>query len=82
MTELEQRACRALPGITFSRKSGHVKIANRIYRIFLSDPMWPLSEEEQADLWFLLWRYRRQIDDRELVAHAEELLTGAMTMSL
>jgi hypothetical protein len=80
MTDLEQRAMNALLPIAFNPHSWHRMRAHALYRVYLSDPLWKLTEHEQNDLWFLMWTYRRQVRDTELVAHANEQVNGAMSL--
>jgi hypothetical protein len=40
-----------------------------------------LVETQAGDLWFLVWKFRRQIADAAVVAHADELLNGAMHLA-
>ena len=80
MTVLEQRAARLLPRISYAPDTWHQARAKTLFRMCNSDPLWTLTALEQANLWFLIWNYRRQVDDVELVAHAEELRTGALSL--
>jgi len=32
------------------------------------------------DLWFLVWRYRRQIADLDVVTKANEIVNGALSL--
>jgi hypothetical protein len=41
-----------------------------------------LADTQAGDLWFLVWRYRRQIQDHEVVAHADEIVNGAMHLAI
>jgi hypothetical protein len=80
MTDLEQRAMNALFPIAFNPHSWHRHRAHSLCRVCLSDPLWKLTGHEQHDLWFLIWTYRRQIRDTELVAHADERVNGALSL--
>lgn len=80
MTTLEQRAIRSLVSIAYAPHSTHAKAAAVLYELFIDDPLWSLSPEQQASLWFLIWNYRRQVSDAELVARADELVNGALHM--
>lgn len=80
MTVLEQRAIRLLVGVAYAPHSTHTRAAHALYKLFLDDPLWNLSAEQQANLWFLIWHYRRQVNDAEVVARADELVNGALHM--
>jgi hypothetical protein len=80
MTSLEQRAVKVLPRISYAPEKWHQKRANTLFRICNSDPLWTLTALEQADLWTLIWTYRRQVDDADLVAYADEVRNGALSL--
>ena len=80
MTDLEQRAARLLPSISYGGKSWHEPRAKTLFQLVSNDPLWSLTPHEQADLWFLVWHYRRQIKEAEVVARADELMTGALAL--
>lgn len=81
MTDLEQRAIRLLLDVKVPDKNWHgARIESLNMRLTLQPEMrLPLSEA--SDLWFLVWRYRRQIDDGEIVSKANELVNGALSLS-
>lgn len=81
MTDLEQRAIRALADVRMPTKSWHWKQAEHLLGVLVLEPQRKLGITEAADLWFLVFRYRRQIPDVELVSHARELVTGAMSLA-
>lgn len=81
MTDLEQRAVRALRGVKVYHKGWHDARVEELNMWLNVKPEAHLGCTQEADLWFLVWRYRRQIEDHELVAHALELMTGAMGLS-
>jgi hypothetical protein len=80
MTLLEQRAMQVLPSISYAVQTWHQPRAHSLFRVFRSDPLWPLSTHELDDLWFIVWYYRRQVNDPELVARASEHLHGALAL--
>lgn len=82
MTELEQRAVRALRGVKVYHKGWHdARVKELNMWLDLKPEAW-LGCTQQADLWFLVWRYRRQIADREVVTHADELVHGVKILPL
>lgn len=80
MTDLEQRAIRVLLDVKVPDKNWHgARIESLNMRLTLQpESRLPLSE--CSDLWFLVWRYRRQIDDAEIVCKANELVNGALSL--
>ncbi len=78
MNEIEQRAVKALVEVRLPPDTWHQKFVRRAELKLASDPLWGLSCEEQADLWYLAWRYRRQIADAAVVARADEIVNGAL----
>jgi hypothetical protein len=81
MTDLEQRAIRSLSRAAMPAQGWH-----RGFRVFLIEKMREsprdrLLSRQQADLWFLVWTYRRQIDDFQVVAKANEIVNGAMSLA-
>ena len=80
MTNIEQRAVRALELVAMPNVTWHPKRAAVLAMRLTLDPNYKLQRSEEADLWFLSWHYRRQIHDVEVVRHAETLMTGAMSM--
>lgn len=80
MTSLEQRAVRLLPNLSYAPGVWHQDRAKTLYRFLNSDPLWTLTALEQADLWLLIWCYRRQVQDVELVARADEIRNGALAL--
>jgi hypothetical protein len=76
VTDLQQRAIRALLDVRVPEKNWHgARIESLNMRLTLT-PDAKLGCTEEADLWFLVWRYRRQIENFELVAHADDLVNG------
>ena len=80
MTSIEQRAVKLLPNLAYAPNTWHQDRAKTLYRFLHSDPLWTLTALEQADLWFLIWNYRRQVQDAELVARADEIRNGALAL--
>ena len=81
MTELQQRAIRSLLAVKVPEKLWH---GSRIEALHMRLKLYPESRlmwPEESDLWFLVWRYRRQIDDSEIVCKANELVNGALSLS-
>ncbi len=80
MTNLEQRAAQCLYRIRYAPGNLHEPRAKTLHRLWKNDPLWSLSFLDQADLWFLIWHYRRQVNDAELVAHADTVVNGALEL--
>lgn len=81
MTDLEQRAIRSLLDVKVPDKTWHgARIESLNMRLTLRSEM-PLPLSERSDLWFLVWRYRRQIDDSDIVRKANELVNGAFSLT-
>jgi hypothetical protein len=80
VTDLEQRAIQALCYVMFSKKSGDIFKLARLERSYPLLASTELSIEQQADLWFLVWRYRRQIQDADVVMHADDVVNGALNL--
>lgn len=80
MTPIEQRAATSLTCVRYAPETWHEKRARELFRVYHRDPLARLSTNEQADLWFLVWNYRRQVRDVEVVAHADELVNGALSL--
>jgi hypothetical protein len=80
MTDLEQRAAQLLPQIRYAPDMWHEPRAKFLYRVWKSDPLWNLTALEQADLWWLIWHYRRQVDDADLVWRADEVTNGVLAL--
>jgi hypothetical protein len=76
MTNLEQRAIQFLHEIRYAPNTWHEARAKWLHRLWRNDPFWKLTAHEQADLWWLIWHYRRQVDDAELIGQANEVVNG------
>jgi hypothetical protein len=60
-------------------KNWHWSRAVFLNELMARDPNSRLSERQAADLWFLVWRYRRQITDVDVVDKANEIVNGALS---
>ena len=91
MKAIEQRAVAALSGITV----GHYYVAGKgnvpadawglqrareFYGMLTLEPSRVLTCEEAGDLWYLVWKYRRQIHDDEVLTRADEIVNGALSL--
>jgi len=81
MTDLEKRAITALRSVKVPDKNWHACKIKVFVAWAASYPDSPMLSFDAADLWFLVWRYRRQIADQEVVARADELLNGALHLA-
>jgi hypothetical protein len=81
VTDLEQRAIRALRGVSMPEEVWHWRRAEYLYFRLQVFPNAKLVETQIADLWYLCWRYRRQITDQEIVARADYIVNGAMQLA-
>lgn len=81
MTDLEQRAIRAIQEVAMPKEGWHARRASYLFFRLTMQPHSRLVETQAGDLWYLVWRYRRQIADREVVAHADELVNGALHLA-
>lgn len=52
MTSLEQRAVQKLVTIEYAPVGNHQQLARKLYRLWVSDPLWSLSPLEQASCGF------------------------------
>lgn len=78
---MEKRAVEALLRVKMPMQSWH-----RSYRSFLLDrlrnaPLEKLLTKQRADLWFLVWTYRRQVEDFSVKAQADEIVNGAKSLA-
>jgi hypothetical protein len=80
VTVIELRAIAALRSVKMPHQSKHPSLAAWLIAAMEVHPDWKLPLEKSADLWFLVWRYRRQITDAEVIAHADELVNGARSL--
>jgi hypothetical protein len=77
VTVIELRAIAALRSVKFPEKNWHARCAVRLDADATVNPGRPLRIAEASDLWFIVYRYRRQITDREVIARADEIVNGA-----
>lgn len=80
MTDLEKRAIAALYQVSANPYSWHPR---RIAALNLRATVTPAARlkcTEAADLWFLVWHYRRQIADAAVIAEADRLRNGALRL--
>jgi hypothetical protein len=80
MTDLEQRAAKLLPRIRYAPGIWHEDRAKWLHRVGEKQPDWKLTAHDQADLWFLIWHYRRQVPEARVVAHADEVINGQVAL--
>jgi len=78
---LEKRAVTALRSVKMPEQLWHARRAEFLNGLMTLDPNRPLFDMQAKDLWYLAWRYRRQIADQEVVAHAIEIVKGAMSLA-
>jgi hypothetical protein len=81
VTELEERAITALRVVKMPERSGHARRAESLYMLMVLAPNVRLDSEQAGDLWYLVWRYRRQIADHEVIMYANEIVNGAMSLA-
>lgn len=81
MTDLEKRAIVALRSVKMPEKNWHAGRAESLNMLLTIMPETRLGISQEADLWFLVWRYRRQIAERDVVQHACELVKGERSLS-
>jgi hypothetical protein len=81
VTDLEKHAITLLRKVKMPERAWHARRAEFLCVSMTVDPNRHLNVDEKADLWFLVWRYRRQIDDYDLVSTARSMVTGAMSLA-
>lgn len=81
MTEIQQRAIRSLCNVRVPEQGWHGTKIEKLNMWLTVQPEKPLPASDLADLWYLVWRYRRQIDDREVVAEADAVINGAFRLA-
>lgn len=81
MTDLEKRAITALAGVRFPSKGWYENRAKFLKMKMDVFPHARLVETQAGDLWFLVWHFRRQIKDDAVLAHADELVNGALHLA-
>ena len=82
MSDLEQRAIRVLMGPGVKVWRGDWPRVTNLYLLWRADPLWTLSAAESKSLWSLLWKFRRQITDRELLAEADLRVNNRLCLTL
>jgi hypothetical protein len=80
VTDLEKRAVIALRSVKMPEKNWHARRAGVLDGRMTMDANLRLTCSEAGDLWFLVWRYRRQIADASVVAKADEIVNGALKL--
>lgn len=80
MTDLEKRAITALHSVKMPRKTWHARRAKFLYEFMEQSPCARLYSTSAGDLWFLVWTYRRQVADRQVVAEANAIVNGVLTL--
>lgn len=80
MTEIETRAIRALLDVKVPDKNWHGARIESLNMRLTVKPEMRLPVSEASDLWFLVWRYRRQIGDEEVVKEANKIVNGALSL--
>lgn len=80
MTDLEKRAVIALRSVKFPRQTWHARRAAALSEMLESYPLVKLYSASAGDLWFLVWTYRRQIGDAEVVTEANKIVNGALSL--
>jgi hypothetical protein len=78
VTDLEKRAVAALRSVKMPEQGWHGRRAESLKMRLTLQPESRLGITEAADVWFLVWRYRRQIKDAEVVIKANEILNGVL----
>jgi hypothetical protein len=81
MTDLEKRAITALAGVRFPAEGWYENRAKFLKMKMDVFPHARLVVTQAGDLWFLVWRFRRQIRDGAVIARADELINGAMHLA-
>lgn len=81
MTDLEKRAVELLLKVKVPEKTWHGARIEALNMWMSLQPERSLRLSDASDLWFLVWRYRRQIDDSEIVRKANELVNGALDLA-
>lgn len=81
MTDLEKRAITVLQGVRFPSMGWYENRARFLKMKMDCFPNARLVETQASDLWFLVWKFRRQITDREVVARGDELVNGALHLA-
>lgn len=67
MSEDVKAAIKNLPNITYAPNTNHSSFADTLLQRTLRDKIFEISEKEEAYLWYIVHRYRRQVEDQKLV---------------
>lgn len=71
ITDEERKAIESLKWLTFSTyTSNHIDFANSMLEIIAEDKP-QITDKQAAYLWWLVYHYRKQIGDKQLVSLAE-----------
>jgi len=62
-------------------KGWHARRAAFLNELMARDANSRLEQRQVDDLWFLVWRYRRQIPDLDVVAEANEIVNGVLSLA-
>lgn len=81
MTDLEKRAITALAGVKYPSMGWYENRARFLKMKMEVSPHSRLVETQAGDLWFLVWHFRRQIQDEAVLAHADELVRVALHLA-
>jgi len=81
MTDLEKRAIAALQQVRFPREGWYENRARFLNMKMVCSARARLVETQAGDLWYLVWKFRRQIRDDAVIAYADELVNGAMRLA-
>lgn len=69
MSQDVRKAITVLPNIKYPSQTNHADFANMLIHRFSAKKL-EISEKEEAYLWYIVHRYRRQIDDMKLIQAA------------
>jgi hypothetical protein len=80
VTDLEKLAVTTLRSVIVPEQVWHGHAIERLNMRMTIKPDDGLPVSDRADLWFLVWRYRRQIDDDKLIREANKMVNGALSL--
>lgn len=69
MSEDVKEAIKNLDKITYAPGTNHSVFANAMIKRF-NEKKYEISEKEEAYLWYIVHRYRRQVEDQKLISVA------------
>jgi len=81
VTGIETRAVVALRSVIMPDRGWHARRREFLNGLMALEPHRRLDYLQVADLWFLVWRYRWQITDAEVVAKLNEIVNGAFHLA-